>query len=132
MFHYLLLAVLCSAVCQMLTDRVLGQYELFWAANYNDLLINLFMAQVTLIVLPLSLFGIFTETSNEIYLGQSVAKYMYIYKYNGVFAFNYKDLIVSSMILTLAEYIFMAKELLAAELSVFVLNTIVIIVSLLS
>lgn len=77
---YIIVALLSSLLFQLFTDLVLNRYELFWAANYDDLVINLFTAQITIIILPLSLFGFFTEMTNEVYLGQSVAEYMYLYR----------------------------------------------------
>lgn len=131
-FCYIFMLLLISLACQIFTDAVLSKYELFWTAHYDDLLINLFTVQITIIILPLSFFGIFTETINEIYLGQPIAKYMYLYKYQNPFAFNYREVVISSMIAALIEYIFMSKELLAAELIILLLNTAVIIVSLFS
>lgn len=129
---YILLVILSSLGFQVFTNQVLSRYRLFWASNYDDLLTSLFSAQITIIILPLSLFGIFTEITNEVYLGQSIAEYMYIYRSDHFFAFRYKELAVCSMILTLAEYILMSKELLAAELIVLVLNTTAMLASLFS
>ena len=129
---YIIMVLLISIICQILTDRILNKYELFLAANYDDLLVNLFTAQVTVIILPLSLFGIFTEITNEVYLGQSIAEYMYMYKGGHFFTLRYKELAISSMALTLVEYFLMAKGLLAAELTTFVLNTIAMLASLFS
>lgn len=129
---YITLVVLLSVIFQFFTDRFLSRYELFWVVNYDDLLVNLFTAQTTIIILPLSLFGIFTEITNEVYLGQSIAEYMYMYRNDHFFAFNYKELTISSMVLTLVEYILMSKGLLAAELTTLVLNTTVMLFSLFS
>ncbi len=126
------MVLLSSIIFQVFTNKVLCRFDLFLASNYNDLLISLFSAQVTIIILPLSLFGIFTEITNEVYLGQSLAEYMYMYKGNHLFAFSYKELTINSMLLTLAEYVFMSKELLAAELMILVLNTTAMLVSLFS
>lgn len=129
---YIFMVLLSALAFQIFTNQILSGYELFLATNYADLLLSLFSAQVTIIILPLSLFGIFTEISNEVYLGQSIAEYMYMYKGKPFFAFRYKELAVSSMLLTLTEYILMSKKLLAAELMVLVLNTIAMLVSLFS
>lgn len=129
---YITLVLLFSLIFQFFIDRVLSRYELFLATNYNDLLVNLFTAQVTIIILPLSMFGIFTEITNEVYLGQSIAEYMYMYRGTHFFAFSYKELIISSMLLTLSEYVLMSKGLLAAELATLVLNTTAMLVSLFS
>lgn len=126
------MVLLSSIIFQVFTNKVLCRFDLFLASNYNDLLISLFSAQVTIIILPLSLFGIFTEITNEVYLGQSLAEYMYMYKGNHLFAFSYKELTINSMLLTLAEYVFMSKELLTAELMILVLNTTAMLVSLFS
>lgn len=129
---YTFIVFLSSTIFQIFTNRVLCRYELFLANNYDELLLSLFSAQVTIIILPLSLFGIFTEISNEVYLGQPIAEYMYMYKGNHFFAFTYKELAVNSLLLTLVEYILMSKELLAAELMILVLNTTAMLVSLFS
>lgn len=126
---YIIVALLSSLLFQLFTDLVLNRYELFWAANYDDLVINLFTAQITIIILPLSLFGFFTEMTNEVYLGQSVAEYMYLYKGERFLSFRYKELVIGSMILTLIQYILMSKKLLAAELITVVLNTITMLVT---
>lgn len=129
---YITLVILLSIIFQFFTEWVLSRYELFWVVNYDDLLVNLFTAQTTIIILPLSLFGIFTEITNEVYLGQSIAGYMYMYRDDYFFTFNYKEITISSMTLTLVEYILMSKGLLAAELTTLVLNTTVMLFSLFS
>ena len=129
---YIILVLLSSMIFQIFTDRVLSRYGLFLANNYDDLLLTLFSAQVTIIILPLSLFGIFTELTNEVYLGQSIAEYMYMYRGKNFFSFRYKELAISSMVLTLAEYVWISKELLAAELITLVLNTVAMLISLFS
>jgi len=129
---YITLVILLSIIFQFFTEWVLSRYELFWVVNYDYLLVNLFTAQTTIIILPLSLFGIFTEITNEVYLGQSIAGYMYMYRDDYFFTFNYKEITISSMTLTLVEYILMSKGLLAAELTTLVLNTTVMLFSLFS
>lgn len=124
-----------SIGCQIFADQVLSKYAFFEAGNFDDILINLFVVQITIIILPLSLFGVFTEVTNELYLGQNVAKYMYDLKYrerNRLFEFSYKEVIIISLALSLVSYFLMAKKLLSAELMIVVLSTVITIRSLFS
>ena len=123
---------------QLFFDTILSTYSIFWVTDFNkfnNVLINLFVVQIMIIILPLSVFGIFTETANEVYLGQNITKYMYDINYRGhykLFVFCYKEVIVISLTLSIIGYIFMAKSFLSAELMVVIINTVIIIRSLFS
>jgi hypothetical protein len=128
--EYLIIILIITGFSQLITDHILINFKLFCVRNYDDILINLFVVHATLIILPLSLFGIFTETVNEEYLGQRVSTYMYEIKgiYSAeLFVFNYKEVVAISMSLIIGSYIVMAKELLAAELILLSINLIIII-----
>lgn len=132
---YFIMIAFFSSVSQILTNLYLNKFELFRAANFDDILINLFVVQISIIILPLSIFGIFTEASNEIYLGQNVAKYMYDVKYkknHKMFVFSYKEVIVICLLLSFIGYILMAKACLAAELAIVIFSTTITIRSLFS
>lgn len=132
---YFIMIGFFSSVSQILTNLYLNKFELFRAANFDDILINLFVVQISIIILPLSIFGIFTEASNEIYLGQNVAKYMYDVKYkknHKMFVFSYKEVIVICLLLSFIGYILMAKACLAAELAIVIFSTTITIRSLFS